>query len=189
MEGKGPLAEFERLLSSAKAGDEAAFAELFRAVQPLLLRFLRTLGGPLAEDCAAETWLQVVRDLDRFRGDESGFRAWVFTVGRRRVVDAQRRSGRGNALAGALESGAGHEASPDTAATFDEREDTRRAMSLLAQLPAEQREAVFLRHVAGLDVKRAAKVLGRSAGSVRVAAHRGLKRLQELLADEPRDEL
>ncbi len=180
------MSDFERRLLAAKAGDEIAFGMLFRSVQPLLLRYLRTLAGPLAEDCAAETWLNVVGGLGRFVGDESGFRAWVFTIGRRRVVDAQRRLTRGevlcddpHALRGDLE-----DAASDVEVTFKESRDTSRAVHLLSLLPVEQREAVFLRHVAGLDVQLTAEVLGRSAGSVRVATHRGLRRLGAMVTVE-----
>jgi len=39
--------------------------------------------------------------------------------------------------------------------------------------------------VVGLDAKTAAETLGKRAGAVRTAAHRGLKRLAELLGDDP----
>src|SRR5215510_16434876 len=88
------MEEFEQRLAAAQAGDEVAFIHLFRGVQPTLLRYLVTLGGPLAEDAAAETWVSVVRDLRRFRGNEAGWRSWVFTIGHARLRDAQRRAGR-----------------------------------------------------------------------------------------------
>ena len=179
------MSEFERLLSAAKAGDQDAFGLLFRAVQPLLLRYLSALGGSLAEDCAAETWLHVIRGLSRFAGDESGFRAWVFTIGRRRMVDElRRRSGREVPCddPDGLRGDPG-DATCDPAVTLEERQDTAWALELLARLPVEQREAIFLRHVAGLDVRRTADVLGRSPGSVRVATHRGLRRLGMMVRD------
>jgi RNA polymerase sigma-70 factor, ECF subfamily len=179
------VSEFERRLLAAKAGDEVAFGLLFRSVQPLLLRYLRTLVGPLAEECAAEAWLNVVSGLGRFVGDESGFRAWVFTIGRRRVVDAQRRLARGEVLSEDPHGLRGNhdDTTSDVAVTFEESQDTARAVDLLARLPVEQREAVFLRHVVGLDVQQTAEVLGRSAGSVRVATHRGLRRLGAMVTD------
>jgi len=90
----GGMDEFEQRLAAAQAGDEAAFVYLFRSVQPTLLRYLTTLGGSLAEDAAADTWVRVVRDLGRFRGDEAGWRSWVFTIGHARLRDAQRRARR-----------------------------------------------------------------------------------------------
>ena len=54
-------------------------------------------------------------------------------------------------------------------------------LALIAQLPQDQAEAVVLRVVVGLDAKSAAQTLGKRPGAVRTAAHRGLKRLAELL--------
>ena len=53
------------------------------------------------------------------------------------------------------------------------------ALALIARLPRDQAEAVLLRVVVGLDAKAAAKVLGKRAGAVRTAAHRGLRALAE----------
>ena len=68
---------FQDELRAAQTGDERAFASLFRAVQPMLLRYLGgltyNLADGTADDVAAETWVQVVRGLDRFRGDEQGY--------------------------------------------------------------------------------------------------------------------
>ncbi|HEY1617612.1 MAG TPA: sigma factor, partial [Streptosporangiaceae bacterium] len=77
-------------LARARGGDEAGFLELWRNLQPRLLRYLRVLGRDDADDIASETWLQVVRDMDRFRGSSDDFRRWLFTVGRHRAIDAAR---------------------------------------------------------------------------------------------------
>ena len=54
-------------------------------------------------------------------------------------------------------------------------------MALISRLPQDQAEAVVLRVVVGLDAKSAAQVLGKRPGAVRTAAHRGLRKLAELL--------
>jgi RNA polymerase sigma-70 factor (ECF subfamily) len=54
---------------------------------------------------------------------------------------------------------------------------------LLAGLPAIQAEVIMLRVVAGLDTETVAQLVGRSPGAVRVAAHRGLRRLAGILAE------
>lgn len=72
-------------------------------------------------------------------------------------------------------------AESDTADEAIEALATGRTMSLIAQLPQDQAEAVVLRVVVGLDAKSAAQTLGKRPGAVRTAAHRGLKRLAELL--------
>jgi RNA polymerase sigma-70 factor (ECF subfamily) len=63
----------------------------------------------------------------------------------------------------------------------EEMFSTEAALELIKTLPRDQAEAVLLRHVAGLDVARAAEVLGKRPGAVRVAAHRGLRRLSGML--------
>ena len=60
---------------------------------------------------------------------------------------------------------------------------TQRAIALVAALPPLQAEAIMLRVVAGLDTEAVAELLGRSPGAVRVAAHRGLRRLAGILAN------
>jgi RNA polymerase sigma-70 factor (ECF subfamily) len=174
--------EFEDRLAGAKAGDESCFVELFRSIQPALLRYLRTIGGSLAEDVAGETWVSVVKGLDRFKGDESGWRAWVFTIARSRLYDAQRRAGRTPPTVDGEEELLTRDDGFDVAAHVEEMFSTEAALALIKTLPKDQAEAVLLRHVAGLDVARTAKVLGKRPGAVRVAAHRGLKRLSEMVA-------
>jgi RNA polymerase sigma-70 factor (ECF subfamily) len=176
---------FAEQLAAARAGDEAAFIALFRAVQPSLLRYLRALGGPLAEDAAAETWVSVVRSLDRFSGDADGWRAWVFTIGHARLRDEQRRAARSAVPVDAEERLSGQPAPDDVPAAVAEIVSTEAALTLISRLPRDQAEAVLLRHMAGLDVKQAAAVLGKRRGAVRVATHRGLQRLAVLLEPGP----
>ena len=81
---------FSAILADARGGDEEAFACLFRAIQPVLLRYLRVIAPEAAEDVAGETWLQVVAGLAGFRGGEDAFRAWLFAIARHRAIDAGR---------------------------------------------------------------------------------------------------
>lgn len=172
--------DFEDRLAAAKAGDESGFVELFRSTQPALLRYLTTVGGSLAEDVAGETWISVVRGLDRFNGDEAGWRAWVFTIARARLRDAQRRVARSPQTVDAFDTLESRSDGTDVAYHVEQILSTEAALALIRRLPRDQAEAVLLRHVAGLDVARTAKVLGKRPGAVRVAAHRGLRRLSEL---------
>src|SRR5580692_6356910 len=80
----------DEALARASAGDEAGFLQLWRALQPPLLRFLRVIGCDDPDDVASETWLQVVRDLRKFSGGGEDFRRWLFTIGRHRAIDAAR---------------------------------------------------------------------------------------------------
>jgi RNA polymerase sigma-70 factor, ECF subfamily len=164
------------VLDRVRAGDEAAFRELYTAVHPQLLRYLQVRSPFGAEDVAAETWLHVVRDLPVFRGTVDDFRAWVFTLARHRAVDAARhRSARPAVSVADLPEPDGRVPSAEQQAL--DALATQRALAVLATLPGDQAELVMLRVVLGLDVAVVAEIVGRTPGAVRVAVHRALRSL------------
>ncbi|MFD5032838.1 RNA polymerase sigma factor [Streptomyces sp. NPDC058405] len=181
----GDDAELTAAVLAAQDGDEDAFRTVYRAVHPRLLGYIRTLvGEPDAEDVASEAWLQIARDLDRFSGDADRFRGWAARIARNRALDHIRMRGRRPAVGADETELSGKPAESDTADEAIEALATGRTMALIAQLPQDQAEAVVLRVVVGLDAKSAAKTLGKRPGAVRTAAHRGLKRLAELLGTD-----
>jgi RNA polymerase sigma-70 factor, ECF subfamily len=168
----------DNALAQASMGDEAGFLELWRALQPRLLRFLRVLGCDDPEDVASETWLQVVRDLHKFSGGQDDFRRWLFTIGRHRVIDAARARSRRPAVPMIT----GLDILADRQLVEDQVLDglaVQGAVAMLTRLSPDQAEAVALRVIAGLETPDVAKILGKSAGAVRVALHRGLRSLAE----------
>jgi RNA polymerase sigma-70 factor (ECF subfamily) len=171
---------FDVTLARAQAGDEAAFASIFRDVQPVLLRYL-TVIAPDAEDVAGDTWLQVAAGLARFRGGEQAFRAWLFTIARHRAADAGRTRSRRPAVPLVISEAAEQLVSPDAAEAALEAVSARAVVALIATLPREQAEIIMLRVVAGLEATEVARIVGKSPGAVRVAAHRGLRRLADLV--------
>ena len=176
-------ADFAATLAAAQTGDEQAFVVLFRSVQPLLLRYLRTVAGSAAEDVASDAWVGVVRNLHAFRGDEQGWRAWVFTIARSRLRDEQRRLGRRPVPVDTEMLLAVRPDGADVHGAVEEILTTETALELVARLPREQAEMVLLRHVVGLDVEHTARVVGKKAGAVRVAVHRALRKLAALLEE------
>ncbi|MFL6074110.1 MAG: RNA polymerase sigma factor [Mycobacteriales bacterium] len=169
-------------LRAAKDGDEQGFAVLWRELNPPVVRYLRVVVSEAAEDVASETWLQVARDLRRYRGDAQGFRVWVFRIARNRAIDELRRAGR--RAEEPLDDSVDQESGDDTARDALDRLATERALELISSLPPDQAEAVMLRVVAGLDVAQTAKVLGKRPGAVRVATMRGLRGLARRLEQD-----
>src|SRR6266511_3515892 len=145
-------ASFQGVLAGAVDGDEQCFAVIWRDLQPALLRYLRVVARGAGDDIASETWLDVVQTIGRFKGDEPGFRAWVFTIARHRALDWQRRSIRQHAAPVPADLLAHHAADDDPAAAALETLSTEAALALLAGLPQAQAEVVLLRVVAGLAV-------------------------------------
>nr|WP_199810034.1 RNA polymerase sigma factor [Streptomyces sp. NRRL F-5126] len=175
-------------VARAQGGDDAAFEVVYRMVHPRLLGYLRGLVGNEAEDVASDAWLEIARDLGRFKGDGAGFRGWSATIARHRALDHLRRR-RSRPVTSALDPDLLDVPGPDD--VYDQAFEglsTERALRLVRTLPRDQAEAVLLRVVVGLDGPSAARVLGKRPGAVRSATSRGLKRLARQLggAEETR---
>lgn len=169
------------LIAGAVAGDEQAFTALYRALQPSLLRYLRVLAPQTAQDAASETWAAVIPRLGGFRGGEKELRSWLFTIARSKVIDRVRYEARRPVQLTddprVLEQADAQDVAMEAIAGLT----TDVAVRLLATLPADQAEVITLRVLGELDTEEVSRITGKSAGAVRVAQHRGLKRLAALL--------
>jgi RNA polymerase sigma-70 factor (ECF subfamily) len=185
--------DFDAVVTAAADGEHEALTLLFRAYQPLLLRYLRAKAPAAADDIAGEVWVAVARHLPRFAGDEPAFRRWLFTIARCQVVDQRRRAARrrtdplptdlietSSARHGPVGDAMEGRPGVDPATTVVDELSSQEAITLVvAGLTPDQAEAVLLRVVAGLTVAEAAEVMGRTEASVRVLCHRALRRLAD----------
>ena len=157
-------------------------AALYRQFQPALVRYLRARVPGQHEDIASDVWLAAARGLTGFSGGEGDFGRWLFTIARRRVVDASRSRGRRRT----------EPAPPEEFAELVGREDPEAAVleraagddaaaRITALLPKAQAEVVLLRVVAGLSVGEVATLLGWSTNKVSVTQHRALRTLARKL--------
>ncbi len=165
---------FPAILTGVQAGDEDQFAILWRAANPAILRYLRVLAPEDAwVSAAAETWIQVIRGLSHFNGDELAWRAWLFTTARRRMIDQTRYVRRHPAKS--LE-----KVRPTDPPQSENNLATDAAIAVLTRLAQMQADVILLRILAGLDTNSVAEMIGKSPGYVRVSAHRGLKNLEAI---------
>ncbi len=167
----------EQTLDRARRGESDALADLWAIYQPQLLRLLRSRGRTAAEDIASQAWLDVRRSIDRFEGDGTGFRNWIFTIAQRRAIDEGRRTSRRNEYAYDPMSPrlAGRRASDPMGDSLDG------VLALLRTLQPVAAEVVMLRVVHDLPVNEVAAITGQSEGNVRVLVHRALERLRETI--------
>jgi RNA polymerase sigma-70 factor (ECF subfamily) len=170
----------EEWIERAQAGDREALGALWRSHQHLLLRYFRGRGSTQPEDLASQVWIDVAASLHRFSGDSDAFRRWLFTIARRRQIDAARKSAR---RPEELDAGVGA-GRPDTSSeqAIDDVGALDRAIELVRRLPPDMAEAVLLRVVVDLAVDEVAHIMGRREGHVRVLVHRGLRKLAAELA-------
>lgn len=169
--------QFPTILSAAQAGAEWALSELYRDLQPRLLRYLRAQDPNNAEDLASDVWLDLATGLTRFDGNEPGFRAWAFTIARRRVLDQRRRLARRRTEPVPAEAFADLNGPSDCEAEAFARIATQAALARLAALPRVEAEVVLLRVLGGLDAEQVGAILGKRPGTIRVLQHRALARL------------
>ncbi|MFF3563322.1 RNA polymerase sigma factor [Streptomyces sp. NPDC002574] len=184
-QGGGSNVDLATAVRAAQEGDEDGFRFVYRAVQPQLLQYVRSLVGVGdAEDVASEAWLQIARDLSSFHGDGDALRGWAARIARNRALDHLRAVGRRPLTAAGVEELLDRPGRSDTAEEAVAAVGTGAALAAIAALPRDQAEAVLLRVVMGLDSRAAAAVVGKRPGAMRMATSRGLRRLAELLESD-----
>lgn len=174
---------FPQVLSAASEGADWAWGELYRELAPGLLRFLAAHGATDPEDCLGEVFLQLVRQLPRFSGEEPAFRTWAFTIARSRLIDAWRREQRRPARGGEDVVVAADLLRPTP--PNDSPSEQRAAVSeILAGLSSDQRAVLLLRYVHQFSIEETAQIVAKSEGAVRVLQHRALRALRRTLSDQ-----
>ena len=182
------------LVERLQAGDEAAFVEIVTRYQARLVRFAQATVGSraVAEEVTQDTWLAVVRGVERFEG-RSSFQTWLFRIllnRARSAVGREQRAGRPDDTLEERFDASGAWASPPVpwADQVDDRmiaeQLATRVQDYLPELPENQRQVVVLRDVDGVSPADVASLLGISDGNQRVLLHRGRARLRALLTDE-----
>lgn len=177
----------DALVAAARAGDQAAWSELYRRHAGRLVTWLRWLptadAAWSAEDIAAQAWLTAASKISDFQGSDDDFAGWLFAIARKHALNHYRRGVRRRTSPSEVDPGAEPllAAPVDDIGAVDGQDATRR---MLAQLSPREAEVIACVDVVGLDVRSAAAALGMSATAVRVARHRGLNRLRRLMAEE-----
>jgi RNA polymerase sigma-70 factor (ECF subfamily) len=185
-----------RLLDALRAVDEAAFATLVERYHTRLIRFAESFvaSRAVAEEVVQDTWLAVVRGIDRFEG-RSSVKTWLFRILANRAKTTGIREARtltvggDDPLEGRFdEAGVWTEPPEPWSDAVDERllagELADRVKACLPQLPDAQRQVLVLRDVEGLAAADVCGLLGISPGNQRVLLHRARTRVRGLLEVE-----
>lgn len=172
------MAGDDPLVGRAKAGDASAWDELYRmhAGRLVLWLRLRPLGDAALDpdDVASEIWLIAASKISDFRGGADDFGGWLFGIARK-VAATKRRTAERRATSPTDEPAQYvRDQLADHAHLHAELAGVR---NLLQHLSPGERDAVALVDCLGLDSRTAAEALGISGVALRVARHRGLRRL------------
>lgn len=186
------------LLRRLRGGDEQAFADLVERYHPAMFRLARSFvpSQAVAEEVVQDTWLALLRGLDRFE-ERSSLRTWLFTILVNRARTTGAREARSVPVADAGPAVDASRFGPSGAWAVppehwvEEAENRVDAVKLsqllragIERLPARQREVVLLRDVEGLTSTEVCQVLAISEANQRVLLHRGRSRLRRVLESE-----
>jgi RNA polymerase sigma-70 factor, ECF subfamily len=176
---------FPDVLEAARAGAEWAWTVIYRDLSPPVLGYIRARGAPDAEDLLGEVFVQLVRGLPTFEGEERAFRAWVFTIADHRLIDDRRLRTRRpvepvvpEVLEARGPTGDAEEEGLEAVARGDVRE-------LIGELTPDQERVLLLRILGDLSIDEIARVLGKRPGAVKALQRRGLAAIQEKVGRAP----
>jgi RNA polymerase sigma-70 factor (ECF subfamily) len=174
------------LMVRVAAGDTEAFDELYRRHSRPVLKHARTLcaSRELAEEVAQEAFLSLWRGAHLYRPERGSVSAWLSGMVRNRAIDAWRRASIRPVEVEALEEGPrqlqsaiGADAwSPDRAAM----------LGLMAGLPADQKEAIFLAYFGDMTHAEIAAGTDLPLGTVKGRIRLGMEKLRSGFADQVR---
>jgi RNA polymerase sigma factor (sigma-70 family) len=175
----------EDLLAAARSEPDA-FAVLYRRhVGPLLAYFVRrTRDAELAADLTAETFAAALDGAHRFRPERGPAAGWLYGIARRQLFHAARR--------GAVEDRARRRLGMARLSLTDEALERVEALAAadasaamlrdgLAELPADQREAILARVLDEREYADIASAARTSESVVRQRVSRGLAGLRSRL--------
>ncbi len=169
-----------------------AFGAIFDRYAPVVHRYLaRRIGGSLADDLTAETFLIAFRGRDRYDAAHDNALPWLYGIAANLLRGHQRaeirqyralsRSGVDPALGGSVRHDHGDRVSAEVTAAGH----VRALAAVLAKLPVGEREVLTLISQAQLSYPEVARALDIPVGTVRSRLHSARKRIRAALHDFP----
>lgn len=181
--GATPERAWAELMRKGLAGDQAAYRQLLEAIAPRLRKFAANglaragIGNADAEDVVQEILLAIHLKRQTWMQDQP-FLPWLNAIARHKLIDVMRRRGRRGEvpIEGLIEILPDEPPAPETSHSEMNK--------LVSRLDGRQQSVVSSISLEGNSIKDTAAKLGMSEGAVRVAFHRGLKKLAQLYREE-----
>ncbi len=174
-------ADESRLLKRARQNDSAAWSQIYELYYPRIYAFMltRVRDGMLAEDLAADVFVNALRAIETYEERGLVFAAWLYRIAHNRLIDHYRRNGRTStdSLDEIDESGdrLADKAIITNGGVDPERIDLQAAVGLLS---AEQQQIVHLRFIEGMTSEQVADAMNKTVAAVKIMQHRALKALK-----------
>lgn len=177
------LLDERALIYSCQKGNKQAFDKLIREFYPYVNKFLlKTTGkADLCEDLTQETFLKMIRNIEKFDIDGSaGFGTWLITIAKNCYVDYLRREKHITVDLEDLELADQHSLESDVITKME----YQNIIKLINTLPAEQGIAIKLKYIENLTLAEIADYFGTKEKTIKSRIHDGTVKLRKLLNKE-----
>ena len=168
----------QALMQHIAGGDADAFEEIYRRHSRHALLQARKLcaSRELAEEVAQETFISLWRSAHRYRPSLGSVNVWLASMVRNRAIDAWRRAAVRPVSVEMVDEGAGQLAA--TGAAEPAAPERTLALSLIGELPAPQKEAVFLAYFGDMTHSEIAAHTDAPLGTIKGRIRLGLERMR-----------
>lgn len=182
-------------------GDMQAFGQLYARYEQPVYRYIYNgcNNEPNAHELFQDVWLRVIKSRNSFKASQP-FRAWIFTIARNLLIDHYRKKStsaldnrstreldndpdtlRLDSMSASQDIRASDTLTPEQIASAAQRSDT--LSDALHRLPFVQREAVMLKHIAGLEISEIAQIQEQGAQAVKSRLRYAMVKLRQSLKE------
>jgi RNA polymerase sigma factor (sigma-70 family) len=185
--GDYPSMDDAQLMQAYAGGNADAFEVLYGRHKRALLQYMINSCGSesIASEMFQDVWLRVVNGRDTYQ-PQSPFNAWLFRIARHRLIDHYRTQGRAPKMENIDDENqknifqlALSPLTPEQLASINQRENE--LYNALQQLPDVQREAILLRHIAGMSIAEIAMVVETGTETIKSRLRYAISKLRTLL--------
>lgn len=183
----------EKLISLITQLREEALAQLYDRYSRLVfsLAFAIINDRATAEEITLDVFMRVWQKAASYRSDQAKVSTWLTHIARHHAIDVlRRRAVRLDQYAINWEDALPNQESPEhNPQEFAELSQQReRVQAALAQLPADQRQALALAYFNGYTQRQIAEVLKQPLGTIKTRLRLAMQKLRDFLHDEPETE-
>jgi RNA polymerase sigma-70 factor, ECF subfamily len=180
----GAQSDWSALMARAQDGDRDAYRSLLMEIEPYVRSIaIRCFNGPADTEDAVQDVLLTVHAIRQTYDPKRPFGPWLVAIANRRIIDRLRRHTRQKTRE--IELSPQHETFAEVPANLDHAAAAEIALvGAIDRLPPDQREAITMLKLNEMSLKEASQATGRSIAALKVATHRAIKNLRQLLKGE-----
>jgi RNA polymerase sigma factor (sigma-70 family) len=176
--------DWSALMARAQDGDRDAYRSLLGQIEPFVRSIARRCFNRAADvEDVVQDVLLTVHAIRNTYDPKRPFGPWLVAIANRRMIDRLRRRARQQARE--IELSGEHETFPDASANLDRPIPAELALAgAIDKLPPDQRDAIRMLKLNEMSLKEASQASGRSIAALKVATHRAIRNLRQLLKGE-----